>query len=231
MTERALTHARRAIAGVLLALPAYLLFEAATSCHLRLGEAALGALVVTPWLLAGLGLLFRVAVARGLAIGLGIWAMLGYAFGQGASMPEEPMAFLLLAQTSAVLLALPAFSRVFADGLRLRWTAMAFGLAVPVAAVFAVISSGAASVVAYLALGLVGFAAVGLARQKTWALFAVLGAATSFCVAGALTVEPSMSYFGPPPEGGYIAAAALASMLLPWLAPAARQLRGPGRPD
>lgn len=226
MTDRVLTYARRGVAASVLALPAYMLFEALTSCHVRLEDTAIGALVLAPWVLTGIGLLLRAPLARGLGIGIGIWAIVGYAFGQGLAAPGEPIAFVLLAQSSAVLLALPAFSRVFSDGLRLRWTATAFGLAVPVAVLFAALSSGSAKVAACVALGLVGFAAIGLVRHKTWALFAVLGAASTFCVAAALTMEPSGSYFGPPSEAGYIAAAALASMLLPWLAPVARSLRG-----
>ncbi|MCA9603047.1 MAG: hypothetical protein KC417_13530 [Myxococcales bacterium] len=223
---RLTTASRWLLAAIFLALPGTVL----ASSNVRWSEVFEILVVFSPFVLAGLGLVFRVAAARGLGIGLGLVGLVAWGLGTGFDVPERFEQWVLLSQSLGLVLALPAFGETFGDSPRLRWTAAVMGVAIPTAAFFAVLHPGPAQALGWGAVALTGVGVIGLGFQRTWSLFVLLAAALVVGLAP-LAVAPS-PYLGctslePPPELEHLAAGALALTWLPWIGPVVRGLRAP----
>ena len=221
MSDRLASLARWPLAALLLSIPlAWLSTEGPSG-----PDVVPVGLFLCPWGLAALGLAFRVPAARGFALGVSALGFCAYVLASELTWPGEWREALLFAQGTGLVLALPVFGRVFGDGLRVRWTAAAVGFAIPAAVLFAFFSHGSVQCLSWGAVALIGLGVIGLAFQRTWSLFALLaGAIVIGVVPFLLESDPFVASLDGPVEIGWLAAGALASAWLPWLAPVARRL-------
>ncbi|MCA9610781.1 MAG: hypothetical protein KC619_34535 [Myxococcales bacterium] len=225
MTER-LTTALRCLIGVaFLSLPAF----AITSLGTSPGDLIAASILYAPFLLAGVGVLLKVAAARGLGIGIGVMTILmlaGVTILDGRLPHIHGEEWVIAFQALGALLALPIFHGTFGDAPRLRWTSAMIGIALPVATFYAMVYEGFASGCGWAALLLVAVGVIGLALQKTWSLLALLGASVLTAIPP-LAVEAQLASSAVPSVLGLVAAAAIALTWLPWLGPVVRNLRTP----